>query len=147
MQDAPSFRLVHDSLLERCAEVLKVISSHSARLTHFRRLNTAYLLDADAFKVFFDAEVSRGDDESKASGELLREIYLAWRRRDVADASLAWARWLLAQGKGREAADVIQRARVEVDGETKLKLEDGWRRVCDESTKSQEKRRPVITYK
>ena len=139
MQDAPSFRLVHDNLLERSAAVIRVISSHSARLSHFRRLYAAYLLDADALQVFFHAEVSRTDDESRASKELLQEIYLAWRGRDVAAAALGWAGWLLAEGKGREAADVVQRARAEVEGGSKLRLEEGWRRVCDDSTKRQDK--------
>ena len=55
------------------------------------------------------------------------------------EALSPWARWLLAEGKGREAADVVQRARVELDGASKLALEEGWRRVCDESTKREEK--------
>ncbi|GJE95014.1 hypothetical protein PsYK624_111930 [Phanerochaete sordida] len=138
MQDAPSFRLVHTSLLVRCATALKVLSSHTARLAHFRRLAAGFLLDGTALRAFFDAEAARAGAESKASDALLREVFQAWRRRDVADAALAWARWLLAAGQGREAAEVVQRARAEVEGADKLALEEAWRRFCDESTQRPE---------
>ena len=138
MQDAPSFRLVHDSLLERCAALLKLISSGTVRLSYFRRISSAYLLDADTLKAFFSSEASRSGDSGNASDELLKQIYLAWRRREIVDASLAWARWLLSENKGREAGDVIQRARVEVDGVNKQRLEDEWRHIVDDSTKKPE---------
>lgn len=138
MQDAPSFRTVHDSLLERCAAALKLISSSTARLTIFRRLSSSYLLDAASYHTLFTTETSRSGMDSKPSNELLKEIYHAWRRRDVVEASLAWATWLLSEGKGKEASDVVQRARVEVDGSSRQRLEDEWRHAMDESTKRPE---------
>ena len=146
MQDAPSFRVVHDSLLERYASALEHVSSAVDRLSCFRRASTSYLLDAVAFRAFFESETSHvgaaaaaaaggsGEDD-KPSAELLQEIYVAWRRRDIVEASLARAGWMLSQGGGREASDLIQRARVEVDGPKRERLEDAWRRIVDESTK------------
>lgn len=139
MQDAPSFRNVHDSLLERYSTALQHIASSEDRLSYFRRVSTSYLLASDALRAFFESEASHVGEDAKPSAELLKEIYLAWRRRDIVDASLAWARWLLSQGRGRDASDLIQRARAEVDGPSRQTLEDAWRHVVNESTKHLEK--------
>ena len=138
MQDAPSFRTVHDALLARYASTLSAVVSPAARLACFRRVSTACLLDAAALQAFFAQEVARGGGDEKPSVALLKEIYLAWRRRDVVDASLAWARWLLSAGDGREAGALIQRARGEADGPSRQRLEDVWRHIVEESTKRPE---------
>jgi U3 small nucleolar RNA-associated protein 6 len=138
MQDTPSFGVVHSGLLACCASLLKHVSSPAARLALFHRLMSCYLLAADTLGTFFASEASRSDEIGRTSDEVLKEIYHAWRRVDVVDASLAWAGWLLFEGKGREAGDVIQRARIEVDGASRQRLEDQWRRAVDDSTKRPE---------
>lgn len=132
MRDAPAFRLIHDSLLAQYASLMQYTTSHKDRIAHLRRVLNAYLFDDTTYKIFFDAEAK----SSEPSSQILEEIYHAWRRRDTLEASLAWAGWLLNQNKGREANDIIQRARSEVNGAAQSSLEDGWRGMVN---KSQEK--------
>lgn len=126
MQDAPSFRTVHDALLAHSASLLQLLPSAPARRAALARITSAYLPAAGALQRLFAAEAARAD----ACPDVLRDAYRAWRRRDAAGAALAWAAWLLGQGRGREAAEVVQRARGEA-GEGRMRLEEGWRAACD----------------
>jgi len=126
MRDAPSFRTVHDGLLLQCADQLKRIPTPQGRLSYFRNMTNSYLPDAPAFEACFHAEISLASEAQ--SQEVFEAIYYAWRRRDVVRATLAWSTWLLEKGRGKEASDVVQRARVEA-GEQRQELEDGWREV------------------
>jgi U3 small nucleolar RNA-associated protein 6 len=129
MQDAPSFRTVHNGLLAHLASL--TLSAPSAlarsRLTFIRTLTTSYLPDASTYAACFALEAARAED---ADADVLEAVYEAWRRRDVVRASLAWAGWLLERkGSGREAAEVVGRARAEVAGEEEKRgaLDVGWR--------------------
>lgn len=129
MQDAPSFRTIHDELLSRSATLLKYHVSPTDRLAHFRRVLSSYLPDAQALQAFFQSEASLSQEA--ASPEVLKEIYQVWRRRDTIGASLAWAAWLVQRGQGKEASEVVQSSRTEVsgDGAQRQRLEDEWREV------------------
>ncbi|KAI0688035.1 U3 small nucleolar RNA-associated protein 6-domain-containing protein [Cytidiella melzeri] len=128
MQDAPSFRTVHDGLLRQYAS----LSSHmlpASRLTFFRDLTTSYLPDSSTFEACFHDEKALS---SRESAEVLSEIYESWRRRDAVRATLAWAGWLVENGKGKEAGDVVQRARTDVGvGERRQALDEGWRAALE----------------
>ncbi|KAF7790424.1 hypothetical protein EIP86_001379 [Pleurotus ostreatoroseus] len=129
MQDAPSFRTIHDELLSRSATLLKYHVSPTDRLAHFRRVPSSYLPDAQALQAFFQSEASLSQEV--ASPEVLKEIYQVWRRRDTVSASLAWATWLVRRGQGKEASEVVQSSRTEVSGDDaqRQRLEDEWREV------------------
>ena len=126
MQDAPSFRAIHDRLLHSAASLLKSIASPATRLASFRRLSGSYLLDVPAFEAFFLSEASLS--ASDGSEDMLREIFRVWRRRDVAGASLAWAGWLVRRGQGSQASEVIRGARAELTGsDRQQEIEERWR--------------------
>ncbi|KAF9268817.1 hypothetical protein L218DRAFT_954258 [Marasmius fiardii PR-910] len=57
--------------------------------------------------------------------DLLRDIYESWRRREEVDATVEWARWLLENGKGREAMEVILRS-------NNREVEERWGRLVEE---------------
>ena len=126
MQDAPSFPAVHDRLLHEAASALKYLTSPAARQATFRKLCSSTLPSAEAFRAFFISEASLSLQD--ASEDMLKEVYQTWRRRDVVEASLQWAGWLVRKGRGREASDVINSARAEVAMRDDLRqqLEDGW---------------------
>lgn len=128
MQDAPSFRTIHDSLLSHAVGLIKHYSEPKTRLMVFRRVTQATLPDASTFEAAFVSETSLSPADQ--SEDLLKEIYNAWRRRDVVTASLTWAQWLLRKGRGEEARGVIQRAVAEA-GDQGQRLNDEWRRVLD----------------
>lgn len=135
MQDAPSFRTVHDGLLQHY--VSTVFSSQSTaqqRLAAFRTLVASYLPDSPTFEECFRLETSLSSPSSAIDDAvLLKEIYDIWRRRDALRATLAYAGWLVSVGKGKEASDVIQRSRAEVGaGEKRQALDEGWRRALDQ---------------
>ncbi|KAI0344754.1 hypothetical protein BDW22DRAFT_1372113 [Trametopsis cervina] len=128
MQDAPSFRTVHDGLLQQCTSVFTKLATPQSRLSYIQELSSAYLLSASTFEAFFHAETSL--EPQLQSEEVLKAVYDMWRRRDSASASLAWATWLLQKGNGKEAADVVLRARGEA-GTQRQALDDGWRKVLE----------------
>lgn len=129
MQDAPSFRIVHDRLLCEAAWAMKYLDAATARSSCFRRLCSVNLPDAQVYKAFFLSEASLSPPD--VSEVVLKEVYNMWRRRDAVDAALAWAGWLVRKGRGREASEVVSSARAEVAGrnEQRQQLEDGWRAV------------------
>ena len=46
------------------------------------------------------------------------------------NSALAYAGWWIKEGKGKEAGEVVRRARAEVrDGERRQVLDDEWRKV------------------
>ncbi|KAG7090891.1 hypothetical protein E1B28_009970 [Marasmius oreades] len=54
--------------------------------------------------------------------DMLRDIYECWRRGEEEDATVEWARWLLENGKGKAATDVILRS-------NNRAVEERWRRL------------------
>ena len=46
------------------------------------------------------------------------------------DASISWAEWLLRKGRGKEATDIIQRARAEA-GRGREAIDNRWRAILD----------------
>lgn len=131
MQDAPAFRAIHDALLARSAALLKHLPAPAARLAHFRRTLALSLPGAATLGAFFASEAALGAD---AAPDVLQAVYEVWRRRDAGGAALAWAAWLVRRGRGKDAAEVVGRARAEVAGDDarRAALEEGWRAVLGE---------------
>ncbi|KAJ3530930.1 hypothetical protein NM688_g7645 [Phlebia brevispora] len=115
MQDAPSFRTIHDELLFRSAAISKHLVSSTARLAQFRRLTNSYLPNAPAFEAFFLSESALSPED--ASQDVLKEVYQAWRRRDVVAASLA--------------------AEVSASDSLRQQLEEGWAKVLQDAERGE----------
>lgn len=126
MQDAPSFRAVHDGLLDRYARLTSHIGTPKHRRMLLRKMTTSYLPGASTYAALFQAETSLPSETQ--SEEMLKDVYHAWRRSDPVRATLTWAAWLLGRGRGKEAADAVQTARAQA-GQHRQALDDEWRKV------------------
>lgn len=62
----------------------------------------------------------------------LEEVYEAWRGKEGAAATLSWASWLVTSGKGREATEVIVRARSWLGEEEWREVEKRWMMDLDD---------------
>ncbi|EMD33557.1 hypothetical protein CERSUDRAFT_86923 [Gelatoporia subvermispora B] len=74
---------------------------------------------------------STGDAEADA--RVLALVYSYWRESPGAgsDAPLAYARWLLAHGRGKDATNTILRAQPALEASERLELERRWRAVIE----------------
>ncbi|KAI1796429.1 U3 small nucleolar RNA-associated protein 6-domain-containing protein [Ganoderma leucocontextum] len=116
-----------------------------ARLARVRRIGTAYVPSARVWTEVFEQESSAGSSQAAASGavpglysgdvdgdaRVLGSIYEFWRQQDGVGATIAWATWLLRNGKGKDAAGVIARVRSvlgQADGEA---VESKWKTILD----------------
>ncbi|PIL34179.1 hypothetical protein GSI_03890 [Ganoderma sinense ZZ0214-1] len=124
-----------------------------ARLARVRRIGTAYYVpSARVWSEVFEQESSAGSSRASVGGgaisggvgpglysgvdvdedaRVLGSIYEFWRQQDGAGATIAWATWLLRNGKGKDATGVIARGRSvlgEADGE---RVESKWKKILD----------------
>ena len=124
-----------------------------ARLARVRRIGTAYYVpSARVWSEVFEQESSADSSPAAAASgaipgdvgsglysrvdvdgdaRVLGSIYEFWRLQDGVGATIAWATWLLRNGKGKDATGVIARVRSvlgEADGET---VESKWKRILD----------------
>ena len=126
-----------------------------ARLARVRRIGTAYYLPSarvwsgvfeqessgssqaevaaatpsDAIPGSGDAGLYSGDVDADA--RVLGSVYEFWRQQDGVGATIAWATWLLRNGKAKSVAGVIARVRSvlgQADGE---RVEGEWKRILD----------------
>lgn len=93
---------------------------------------------AAAFEIYSPRTSSGADRTSNfdaaETARTLRAIYDKWRLKSPAEygeAALAWAGWLVRAGSGREAGDVIARARAAIDDGHKIDFERRWRELLD----------------
>lgn len=97
-------------------------------LHSIRHMASAYLTTGRVWqKVFTTLE----GDESWGSGpdgkrQVLGEVYEKWKQKDRFEATLEWARWLVANGKGKEASEVIVVGGRSVGEDGRVDLERRW---------------------
>ncbi len=77
-----------------------------------RHMDESYLTTGNVWREVFKLEDQVGDEAT------MRQVYERWRRKDVNAASLEWAKWLLRNGKGKEASSVVQGAGLGADWDT-----------------------------
>ncbi|KAF9059793.1 U3 small nucleolar RNA-associated protein 6-domain-containing protein [Rhodocollybia butyracea] len=80
-----------------------------------------FLCTGKVWQKTFQMQVETGGKE-----QVLREIYESWRKQDMIEATITWAEWLLNNGKGKEASELIVRSKGSV-GEKEM--EARWVRV------------------
>ncbi|KAI0093162.1 U3 small nucleolar RNA-associated protein 6-domain-containing protein [Irpex rosettiformis] len=128
MQDAPSFRIVHNGLLHHYLSTTPLKT-----LTDFRQLVTSCLPDSSTYAECFRSltcSTSTSSNDDITANAVLKEVYETWKRLDVVTSSLEYASWLVSHGEGKEASEVVLRARAEVGmGERREALDGGWRAV------------------
>lgn len=97
----------------------------SARwLDSIRHMDSAYLMTGRVWQKVFsilDREEWRSDSDEK--GKILGIVFEKWRGMDGLEARLEWARWLLENGRGKEATTIMMVGGRE---EERLELEKRW---------------------
>ncbi|KAH9892817.1 U3 small nucleolar RNA-associated protein 6-domain-containing protein [Cubamyces lactineus] len=124
-----------------------------ARLARVRKLGTAYSSTARVWAEVFrqESEASSAaharsqsgsesacgsgpDTDADGDARVLTAVYEFWRQTDGVEATVAWATWLLRNGRGKEAVAVVGRAR-SVLGETAgAEVERRWKTILDGDT-------------
>jgi U3 small nucleolar RNA-associated protein 6 len=130
MQD-PLLSSIHEQLLQKYAELMYTNSpSAEGRKEFLQQLTSNYHTSGVVWDRVFELESSlEGANES-----ILKDIHTRWREKGQActiDAALAWGSWLLTQGRGKEASDVVMSARALLADEQKAVLEKRWSEVLD----------------
>jgi len=118
---------VHETLLIAYATLHVEIDS-SRRGDCVRKIGTAYLPTAKVWATMFASEASRGE---AADDSLLRDVFAFWREKARVEATVAWGRWLLKNGKGKEASSLVAGARALLDDAACLDLEKQWTTALD----------------
>lgn len=118
---------VHETLLISYANLHVEIDSTN-RGSFIRKVGTAYLPTARVWADIFTSEVGRGP---AADYSLLRDVFEFWRKKAGLEATIAWGRWLLTNGRGIEASRLVVSARTYLDEAACLGLEKQWTAALD----------------
>ncbi|KAG8908043.1 U3 snoRNP protein [Tulasnella sp. 403] len=127
----PARELHPQLLLEYIREFYDTQPSPSSRLPFVTQVMKGYLPTNDCYRSIFDHELTSED----ASTELLSTLYDRWRLIDGSqmEAAVLYAQWLLLNGDGRGAKDVVDRARTMLDGEERHHFDALWMSILNGS--------------
>lgn len=100
----------------------------AARVQRVRHMANAYLTTAKVWQTVFALESQTGWD---SDAQFLEQVYEEWRKKDGLESTVAWAEWLMKNGKGKEAKEVIVRAKAWLGGEEQAQLERRWTSILD----------------
>lgn len=91
---------------------------------------SAYLMTGRVWQQVFNMvkEEESWGSSPEWKEQVLGEVYERWQRADRGEATLAWARWLLEAGKGREASAIVVGSGRMVG----LGLEKGWMEIVNQ---------------
>lgn len=97
-------------------------------LHSIRHMASAYLTSGRVWKKVF---LTLEGDEGWGSGadgkrQVLGEVYEKWQRKECLEATLEWARWLLANKKGKEASEVVVAGGRSLGEGKRVELEKQW---------------------
>jgi U3 small nucleolar RNA-associated protein 6 len=103
-------------------------ADNSASWLHLvRHMARAYLTTGKVWQQVFS--IVEGEDwrsEPHGKRQVLGEVFGMWRRKDELEATLEWARWLLENGKGKEATEAVVVGGRSVGSEGRVELERRW---------------------
>jgi len=92
-----------------------------------RKMAAKYLATAKLWAKVFSLLVENG-----AEHKTFQKVYEMWREKDSIEATIAWGRWLLMNGRGKEATAVVVRARSCLKESETVELEKRWAVTLDE---------------
>lgn len=100
----------------------------SARWLHsVRHMARAYLTTGRVWQqVFRTIEAEDWGSEPHGKRQVLGEVFEKWRGKDELEATLEWARWLLANGKGKEATEAVVVGGRSVGEEGRVEMARRW---------------------
>lgn len=113
---------VHETLLINYATLH--VGAEDAAVT-VRRIAAEYLVTAEVWATVFAKTVGMAMAAEKQH-QALREIYELWRTRDGLGATVAWARWLLNNRRGKEAGTVVVTGGSRLKDAERKELEKRW---------------------
>jgi len=143
MRDS-SLRDIHEMLLMKYVTMThggvpdrenRCTSDQQGRLDLVRHMASAYLPTGRVWQKVFTLEMEEREPsaDAEAKAKILGEVFEMWRRKDGVDATLAWVGWLMRNGKGREAKEVIVRARSWLGDGERTEVEKGWTGILNEA--------------
>lgn len=118
---------VHETLLISYANLHVEIDSTN-RGGFIRKVGTAYLPTARVWANIFISEAAKGP---AADYKILRDVFEFWRKKAGLEATIAWGRWLLTNGRGMEASSLVVGARTYLDEAACMGLEKQWTAALD----------------
>lgn len=99
-------------------------SAKALNLQKLRHMQGRFLNTGKVWQKMFHLEA-----EENGSAIVLEEIYELWRTANVVEATIAWAEWLLKNGKGKEASVLIVRSKGSVGQKEQEEMETQWVRI------------------
>lgn len=91
-----------------------------------RRIAAEYLATARVWSAVFSKTGERGFKSTEEQHRVLEEIYELWRQKDGLEATVAWAKWLLNNGRGKEAGTVVVTGERRLKEAERIELEKRW---------------------
>ncbi|KAJ3984445.1 U3 small nucleolar RNA-associated protein 6-domain-containing protein [Lentinula detonsa] len=98
------------------------------KLQNLRHMQSRFINTGKVWQKMFQLEA----EEEKGDAIVLKEIYELWRKANVLEATIAWAEWLLKNGKGKEASGLIVRSKGSVGQKEQEEMETEWVRVMEQ---------------
>ena len=129
MQDSSKSE-AHELLLMKYAILHVELRDRLNAQPVIRKIATRYRATGRVFSKIFLLLAEHGSQGSadETTVAVLEEVFELWRQKDTLEASVAWARWLLKHGRGKEAISIIVRARSWLmrDETARIELEKRW---------------------
>lgn len=110
-----------------------VVPSADSRIKTLDRISQMYLPRSAFFAHAFSLESSQLDHVEQEQERILRVIFERWQVNEdrVGDAAVAWSKWLVGNGNGREAGECMRRLMGGKSEALKRDLEVRWKEVLD----------------
>lgn len=150
MQDSPSWRTVHEKLLERYAYLVTTSTITQATsetavqknlLEFLQRIMLSYIPTSHVLgSVFNDIATSNSSPDSNPTFTsvtfypVLRRVYTHWSALDASTSGLTYATWLLQNNRAKESVEIITSALKALDGGDKTDMETRWKDVINKSS-------------
>jgi len=126
---------MHEILLVQYVALHVAVPSGTGRQTAGQRIRfiheiaREYHPSAKVWAKMFSLEAEDGDT---GLGQVLQEVFELWRTKDEIEATVTWGRWLLRNGRGKEAMEAMVRARSSLHGTDRTRFETRWKVTLDE---------------
>ena len=150
MQDSPSWRTVHEKLLQRYTSlvVTSTLSKSTGEtatqknlLEFVKKVTLSYIPTSHVWKSVFDdiATFNASPDTNPTLTSvtfypILRQVYIHWSSLDVSSSGLTYATWLLRNDRARESVETITSTLKALEGGEKVDLETRWKDVINKSS-------------
>ncbi|KAK7692964.1 hypothetical protein QCA50_004605 [Cerrena zonata] len=150
MQDSPSWRTVHEKLLQYHTSL--VIDSTVSKLTseavvqknllkYIQRIMLSYIPTSHVWESVFNkiaSSISGSESNpiltSVTFYPVLRLVYTHWSSLDVSSSGLTYATWLLQNDRAKESVEIIKNTLQALEGGDKADLETRWKDVINKSS-------------